>query len=561
MKLDGFLSDQDVNTIKLTKGNMILEYEDCNAGTNKAVKIDRRYIHTNGDSIKRDVFLKLEGEGNVNYKLNEDSLEAAGGIVGDILPRPLTIKFYSMAKEYDGTPDFTKEYLRYKFCGTGEKQSGLVMGTDYTYPYTKIEKIEIDKSIEDNLHLGSGVYELSGFEPRPNHSGEIKNPQIIKDKLNDYEMICRTSFPVCVNRQDKTFHLVANESTAAISYGSTIIWNDESHHYSMHIDDHIIDEVAKPLPFTLNKLESYVEGQPIKVEMTEKFYIDNLNSNTPQGNQFVRSDVGRVLVDATKAVAPSKNVCDLTPLTFHDVELVDGINDSTCKYNYTIENVYGYGLIFKRSTHIHIIGKSKIYDGTNTLEYELSSIDRKIEGDELSLNAEMTLWAWEGKDISSKPRQSTCTIFNHCLIGKDSGNYNVYDVILDNKDDICISPRDITISLDTLRIYPSTSKFEIRYELYNTLSLDEVYIDLDSAIVVLPDGTEIEGVFVSNNLISSSVVRWYDTTNVVEIGGHDVKDTDLISIKNIKIKGKDSSNYNLTTTELNRIPIRIMHIH
>lgn len=563
MKIEGFLSDQDVNTINLTKGNIILEYDDPNVGKNKPVTIDKRYIHTKEGKTYRDVFLQLEGTGSVNYKLDEESLHDAGGIVGDIIPRPLTIKFYSVVKEYDGTPYFEREYLRYQFCKTGQTESGLVLGTDRIYPYLKVTDISIESSLDNRFPQASGLYTLNGFEPHKGKSDSFIAPEIGPEGFHDHEMICRTSFPVCVNRDEGTFTLVANESTFLVpsEYMKITGNSQDCKDNGELLNESYIHTSSKPLPFTLDRKSTLTEGEPIRINMTQKLLSDNLNSPTPIGKRFSSSDVGKVLVDVDKASLPSKNVCDLHPLTFENVRLVEGINNNICKNNYIIDQVYGYGLVYKRVTNITIRGKSKIYDGTCNLDYELYSVDRLVDGDEVSLNNEIKLWCWKEKDVNSRPCALKDFPFDNCLVGTDGANYNVYDVVLENEHEINILKREITPVLDTLRIYPSTSKFEIKYELKNTIASDDIYIDLTSAVVTLPDGSEIEDVFVSNNLISSSIVTWCDDHNAVMIGDHEVKDTDLVSIKNIKIAGNDSDNYTLTTTELNTIPIRIMHVH
>lgn len=580
MNLRGFLSDEDVNTIKLTKGNIILEYEDANVGENKQLNLDPRHIET---------FFELEGKGSQNYVLDKKSLLDANNalrIRSSILPRPINVRFYSVAKEYDGTSDFDRNLLRYQIMSTSQSESGLILGSDNIVPYLRTVSAECS-----NLsgYDDGDAFAILGHEPMRENQKEgydvTKNPTITINVASDKnhkdtvlscheEYVCQTTFPVAHEGDDFYFH--AND----FGYVDDKMKGNVSDNNSECVE-HISPNIVKTNPSRSyeqdDKNTHYTEHSYMKAIIHQTLELQEFNNaSNPTGKRFTASDVGKVLIDTSGASLSNKNVTNgFQELQYHNIALVPGPLGDVSK-NYTINHVTGHGLIYPRYLDLKITAHSKVYDGTNKLSYDCyfpnrivseEEVSAVIPGDEVYVEDSIKIAQWTSKNVGATPEYTA--IGNPQLSGKDSTNYVVNNHLGDysftNLTEVSITPREITASLTELRVVRDYSKFEINYYLYNTISGDDVALDFSNVTITTVSDKVIPEFFIGTDAINKNMITWTDSGNEIIVNTENelitLNDSQLVTISGLCLTGGDKENYTLTNTSIENIPLRIIQIY
>ncbi len=151
MPFKGLISDEEVNTITVSIDTKDVEYSTKNSGDNIDI------------NLKNDLAIKLEGRGSNNYVIDKSSLPK---IKGNILKRPVNVRFYPVIKEYDGTTNVPESQLCYTFEDTGESESGLIYGSSWTSRFMTIFKMSIVNG--GKLYKPGDRFKITGNVPVSN---------------------------------------------------------------------------------------------------------------------------------------------------------------------------------------------------------------------------------------------------------------------------------------------------------------------------------------------------------------------------------------------------------
>lgn len=538
MKLTGFLTDQDVNTIKLTTGTVVLEYDDATAGHKKPIHIDPRYAES---------FFELEGTNSSNYVLDKASLS---GIRGDILPRPINIRFFTLCKEYDGSEIFDNAYLRYRICSAADSQSGLVTGTDSNSIRMCINKISIDTA-GVNYVVGD-KFIFTEFQRRG--SSDESPLTICVSEVNADGAVTAISVPTDL---DEYFSLYTFPITFEDSLFKLKVIDGDHMEQDLHINNPAahnhgqLDKDDDLMPYNLvyiNTADQYNDarrGFGIELEMELVSSDPNQVAVTnPPGKRFVASDVGKVLLSVDCARLSSKNATThSSSLKFDNYKL----HGEACN-NYILNDLVGLGYIYKRRTEVEVSYHDKVYDGTAEMNMNQYRITRKLDTDDILISNGNDLYRWESKNVGSKAHPVHVPV----LDGVDANNYYVHDYakLLNSPQ---ITRRPISCSLDEIRVCRADGRYFITYNLDNTLSGDDVWLDFTAVSIQISSGEHIEGLFTSDTHTNTDS-NLNDILNIIQ-------NENIVSVSNLSLKGSDANNYELTNTVVDNVPIRVINIY
>lgn len=283
------------------------------------------------------------------------------------------------------------------------------------------------------------------------------------------------------------------------------------------------------------------------------------NSTTPSGQYFTDSDFGKIELRTDVAYSSPEVSYSAQPLKFENSEVVNAIeNDKEC--NYKLNKIYGYGYIYPRTAYATVSVESKVYDGNQNIPYTVS-LHNIVEGDDVTLSNNVAVQL-ESKNASEN---ATVDILNNAVLsGSDSSNYVVNTAIEESSSTIVVSKRPISLIINRLKIILNSAQYQIQYELQNTISGDDIGINLSECKIQLSEGC-VSNIFTSNDSISKDAIEgvYDDSGELSSICLHIdnsnesvfISKGQSVTISGFKLKGDDKDNYTLTNDTVNNVSL------
>lgn len=577
MQLTGFLTTEDLNTIIVEKGNVELEYTTPTAGMNKEIK----FVHTERNIINNDMpefnstdrtFFKLSGAGSENYELDQDSLPR---MQGTILKRPINVSFYPVSKVYDGTTTLDKTELMYKFTPTSSSASGLVYGTskyrttynlDSSYEITNggkgykvgdilslnFTEMPVDGMPNENS-LNAGVPSYAQFEVKitaVDNNGAVTKLQI----LGQDPFISPVAYSYTESNDEFRYVLKFN-------HGSDVYYD----FIGPHRTDYSWQLIEK---YSILKSNSAVQGRGLNFTLTINVTPYTLSSTDTAISHFTPSDVDKVTISCNDVAYSSKAVTNkLMPLVFTKPVLQGGHSGdvSNC---YELKNISGWGIITPRVLTVSCEFKNKVYDGTTSITPINIRYDNVVPGDSVYMSTVDNAFYAPSKNCGTHvicdPNK-----FGIQLSGVDRTNYIAQ--FNGNLPSVTITKRAVNVTVKFIRLILSTGKFEIAYSIHNTISLDDIRVDLTQGKIELSNGTTLSTIFLSETDYDITELRYTrqtgrndkitlqittDNNTVTE-----VMNGEKVKITGINIIGTDANNYELQNSYCENVPIYFIYAH
>lgn len=564
MPLTGFITDTDLNTIKIDENNVRLLYVDKNVGQNKELIPDPKSGYN----------FELTGLGSENYVLDISSLPT---IQGDILQRPVAIDFYPVIKVYDGTVTVPHEQLRYTFQNTSDTQSGMVYGSDENRPVLTIDKSKPIEIIDGGIHYTRGLsFQLSGNTAPHSSSAMLTITSVSStgsvtgiiwgsDNYDYYDEVIDPNLSLIVvdgHRRGDTFSIT-------LPSGASLTYNPEENK-QLNNSDGIHTMSLIPATDTV--------GAGLKLKVYFKRENRVIASNPVPSNNVVASDFGKVQV-STNAVYSSANASDkLIPLIFSNYILTGPESDITHD-NYKIQSISGWGMILRKPIIVNVTPISRVYDGTRNIQCQIAISDGPIGNDDVKLQLSEITAQLVSKDVNNSQSVINASI-EIPLVGIDASNYTMK---IGDVNTVKITKRDVACEISSITFVHHTGEFQIVYNLTNVIGGDDVNIDTSRLTIEHTDkkGNAAQFDIMLDNQHYNSNIHWVTAGSYTENDGivhtpetgeyyitatatngisHNIYDGDRITIKNIQLAGSDATNYNLTTTEASTL-VSLLNIH
>lgn len=546
MGLKGFLTESDLNNIKLKTNNLKLEYETKESSENIPLKIVEdetiQYQPEAGFKVSDDYYFTLTGTGSQNYVISRDSYPK---LVSSIIPRSINVVFNNIIKEYDGTTSINPNinHLYYNITPTSNEHSGLVLGNKSVKYSLSLESSYIDNSRNVTLDYQEGDLFYAHLE---SYSYDQKLPEfkliedetfIFKLTYNDAKIM---SIPYNYDESTGLFSLsLPDTKRFPISDKSNPNGNN----------DNYVNYPEGNQNYSLTSTSD--KGQGLTVVTSWKVSEVKEDGDNTSDKYFVDSDFLKFLVECEDIQYSTKDVTTgMRPLIFSSAQLKPGPRGD-CTNNYKINNITGFGKIVPRTVVISFDVINKIYDGTTKAEITNLSYYNIIEGDEVILSNDFEF-------LHSNVGEQYLSIITPKLTGKDSKNY-LGIIRNQGRYKANITPKSVNITINYVRISRHNNEFQISYLVDGMISGDDVHLDLsESQITIkLENGstTTYSDVFLNDWFTyNNSVITWntsYDKiklTRKVDGDTSTIIEGDLVNLSNLKLSGKDAYNYNLENT-------------
>lgn len=574
MPLKGFISESDLNTIKVDKDNTELIYTDANAGDSKELVLNPESSYV----------FSLSGHNNENYTLDMSTLPRIEGVIHK---RPVNIDFYPILKVYDGNCDVPNYQLRYYFQNTASSQSGMIYGTGSTRNVMSIDYNKLTKQNKNRYYIditdgGIGYKIGDTFTLHGNRvTANVSSPLVYVDEVDEYGTVTKASIqfdsvgfydePFCADNVVEFVDGKYRGDSIPIEYTSGV-----SDKFYPNVEQRL-DNNEGWYTFGLEHTNKDNEGAGLKIHIPFISKAVQLYDESLDITAAIRCDFGHVkLSTSTKVKFENPNVTtSLVPLLISNYSL-NGADD--VHNNYEIENIYGYGMIVKRPLVLAVEPESRIYNGSREISCKVKIISGMIENDDVTITSNVIA------TLVNKNASSNCEVMRESIVPSISGiNANNYIFEIGTISPVVIYKREVQCIISDISFIRSTKEFQIIYSISNRIVGDDVRLDLNElklnytnkqsgkelSLDLALTASQYDGnikQYTTDGEIDSTGVYRYKETGVysidVEQSTQDVEliDNDVISVTGLKLIGNNAENYELINlqTECN---IHIKNIH
>lgn len=359
---------------------------------------------------------------------------------------------------------------------------------------------------------------------------------------------------------------------------------DQSKHYLLQLVDYADKNIPDTLPLKLQRCNN-TEGTGLIVdtEAHEHFDIKDKH-NSVDNDYFIDTDFNKVHVTSGITYTNKNVTSTYQPLLFSNSEVIaNNYNTDIC--NYRLNEISGVGIIYKKPIEITITPSPKTYDGTLYIPQTAEITSEVIEGDDIKItntNSISLRYKYDIRDdLEMFNKQNNIT-----LSGLDSNNYYVSEVKINDTPDgkpytdwdytQLIHKRPLTVAIQKFIFTNNPSKINLVYMLNNSISGDDIYLDLSECeLIIEKTNSRVSNIF-SNNIIKPDKIKWMKTSTSesssmllkCDNGNYEqVSNLDTLSLIGFKISGIDNICYSLVNDKYNdsyiirNIPITILNTH
>lgn len=556
MPLKGFISENDLNTIKVSNHNVEMVYDTSNANKNKP-------LHKAANNAYD---FSLEGSNSSNYVLDTDSIPE---VVSDVSPRPFNIEISPIYKTYDGTTLVNKNQgLCYHMENINGVDSGIIYGTKSTQTCLIVDVDKLPSGTQPQCAVNNKVrLQSNGYGYKQGEIFDVYAHYINNTVDNTYHVMIDEvdkegrviSATIYAQNQPGVCELPLSDNTILLSDMRTI-WNeyqDDFTHERYKVDfGEFINNKDFTEYFGLVPSNSGSKGAGLGIVVPVRLQSIKVREDSTDMEAGVDCDFGDVNIDSSRIDIQfsSKDVStDMLPMSIQNVSLA-GIKAP----NYIVNEIYSRGIIIPRPLLVEITAQDKVYDGTTNIICSSKILKEQIPGDDISINE--VFGQFEDKNVSNSVGIDNTTA-KVTLKGLDAKNYRV---CIRNIQKYKILPKQLQCKFEPVVFNRSSKQFELRYTIQGIVSGDNIRIDLSKIKLkvgnrVIPATFEYDG-NIKHELQDSFINSNTGLTEYVESGIYAItiqgseaiefRNNDSVTIENVVLENtEDALNYKLPVSK------------